>query len=146
MARHHEGPKRLGDLAERLWVLRLDCRRCGHSCFVKPRTLYQRWGPSHPWRWLRFRCRECRSADILVRVGAPIDLQEAPVVLWRREDLLEIIADAVYRYFHYIGGNVVPISQDRAQAVAEMVLRRLMAAGVVISAPVPDPPPRPPAA
>jgi hypothetical protein len=143
LVRHHEGPKRLGDLAERLWVLRLDCRRCGHFCFVKPRTLYGRWGPSHPWRWLRFRCRECRSADVPVRAGRPIDLQQAPMPLWRREDLLEIIVEAVDTYCRYIGGDMVSISRERAEGIAEMVLRRLMAAGVQISAPEPEnPPPR----
>jgi hypothetical protein len=75
-----------------LWVLRLDCRRCGHASFVTPQTLYPRRGPSHPWRWLRFRCGNCRSRDVLVRAGPATRLQEAPLPLWRREDLLEIIA------------------------------------------------------
>jgi hypothetical protein len=95
------------------------------------------------WRWLRFRCGNCRSRDVLVRAGPATRLQEAPLPLWRREDLLEIIAEAVFTYFHYIGGDVVPISRERATTVAEVILRRLMAAGVQISEPEPEPPPRP---
>jgi hypothetical protein len=143
VVRNFGGPKRLGDLAERLWVLRLDCRRCGHASFVTPQTLCPRRGPSHPWRWLRFRCGNCRSRDVLVRAGPSTRLQEAPLLLWRREDLLEIIAEAVFTYFHYIGGDVVPISRERASTVAEVILRRLMAAGVQISEPEPEPPPTP---
>ncbi len=45
------------------------------------------------------------------------------------------IGDAVYRYS---GGDVVPTSRERALALAEVVLRHLVAAGFVISAPVPD--------
>jgi hypothetical protein len=86
----------------------------------------------HPWRWLRFRCGDCRSGDVLVRAGAPIDLQDGPLPLWRREDLLDVIAEAIHTHFAYIGGDAVPISRDRARAVGETVMRRLIAAGLTM--------------
>jgi hypothetical protein len=36
-----------------VWVLRLDCRRCGHRCSIKPQALYLRCSRSARWRWLR---------------------------------------------------------------------------------------------
>jgi hypothetical protein len=145
MARHYEEPRRLGDLAERLWLIRVDCLRCGHHRLIRPQTLYSRHGPSHPWRWIRFRCR-CGSHDVEIRAGSAINLEDGPLPLWQRPDLMAIIAEAVYVYMHYAGGAVPPVTRDQAEAVAEIVLRRLMAAGVTVSPPREDPPPPPPAA
>jgi hypothetical protein len=68
-------------------------------------------------------------------LGPPINLQDGPLPLWRREDLLTIVAEAVHTYFVYTGRDVPRISESQARAAAELVLRRLMAAGVAVSEP-----------
>jgi hypothetical protein len=124
-------------------VLRVDCRRCGHYRFIRPSTLYRRLSPVHPWRWLRFRCNQCRSGDVVARAGAPIDLVDGPVPLWQRGDLLNIAAEAVQTYFTFTGGEVPRITRARVGAAAGIVLRRLMAAGVRVGEPDPPAPPPP---
>ncbi len=114
-------------MAERGLLLRIDCRRCGHHRLVAPWDLIRRRGPSTPWRWLRFRCNECRSADVLMRAATPRELERGPVPLYERKELIQIVPDAIHTD---LAAQDTCISKERARAVADAVLRRLMAAGL----------------
>lgn len=127
-------PRRLGDLAEQGLLLGLDCRRCGHHCLLLPWRLFPHRSPATPWRWLRFRCDDCGSADVLVRIGTAAALARHPTPLYEREDLLAVLTEAIHTSLTY-GGNSLPISRERARLVATTVLRRMMAAGISVSAP-----------
>ena len=127
-------PRRLGDLAERGYLIGLDCRRCGRNRLLSPWKLFPNQSPATPWRWLRFRCESCGSADVLVRIGTAAQLAERPPALYEREDLLAILTEAIHTSLIY-GGESIPITRDRARKVADTVLRRMMAAGISVSEP-----------
>jgi len=116
-------------------MIALDCRRCGHGVQLSPWRLIPRRSPSTPWRWLRWRCERCGANDVLVRVGTALQLStQQPERLYDYEDLLAILSDAIYVGLHYDSDRVI-IDRDRARRLAVIVLRRLMAAGVSVSAP-----------
>jgi len=92
--------------------------------------------PATPWRWMRFRCNACRSADVLVRAGTPGQLGRGPALLYEREELIQIVAKAIHAN---LAERDTRISKERARAVADAVLRGLMAAGLTVSdQPPPD--------
>jgi hypothetical protein len=125
-------PRRLGDLAEQGYMLGLNCQRCGHNRLLSPWSLFPCRSPATPWRWLRFRCEQCRSAEALVRIGSAAQLARSPVPLYERADLLAIVSDAVFVSLNYDGERLV-IDRQRAHRVAQLVLRRMMAAGATVS-------------
>ncbi len=64
---------------------------------------------------------------------------DAPVPLHEREELIRIVAAAIHTD---LAARETRISQERARAVADSVLRRIMSAGLTVS----EPPPQDPAA
>ncbi len=64
---------------------------------------------------------------------------DAPVPLYEREELIQVVAEAIHTD---LAARDTRISQERVRAVADSVLRRIMAAGLTVS----EPPPQDPAA
>ncbi len=61
---------------------------------------------------------------------------DAPVPLHEREELIQIVAEAIHTD---LAARDTPISQECARAVADSVLRRIIAAELTVSEPPQDP-------